>query len=294
MWTPLRHRELLIIAVLALVPIPVTAGSDELLPPEDQKRVETQFLPTGDLFKPLVADFKLPRFTISFRQYHYNEDIIYIAAVGVGEVFGLYRSIDSETGAGWQVSFGGGLLAQFNLDASSKDLMNADYFVGVPFSYRKGAMSYRVLLYHQSSHLGDEFLLHAAPTRMEFSYEALNAIQSYEWREWRGYYGGEAMLRKEPNSLKTWTVQGGIEFHGASPVWGRGFPVAGLDVKSTQEHDWAINISLVAGLEFKGSPHNDRHIRVVLEAYQGHNPHGQFYTENTRIQFHGIGVQMGY
>jgi hypothetical protein len=294
MYTIFRHCAIFLIAFITSAPALADTGPSDPATPVDVQQAETQFLPVGDLFKPLVADFKLPRFTISYRQYHYYEDIIYIAAVGVGEQFGLYRSIDSETGAGWQVSFGGGLLAQFNLDTSSKDLMNADYFVGVPFSYRKGAMSYRVLLYHQSSHLGDEFLLHAAPTRMEFSYEALNAIQSYEWREWRGYYGGEVMLRKEPNSLKTLTVQGGIEFHGASPVWGRGLPVAGLDVKSTQEHDWAINTSLVAGLEFRGSPHSDRLIRVVLEAYQGHNPHGQFYAENTRIQFHGIGVQMGY
>lgn len=293
MHTFLRQCAFLM-AFLSAAPAWAETAAGDLAAPPVIERAATQFLPVGDLFKPLVADFKLPRFAISFRQYHYHEDIIYIAAVGVGQLFGLYRSVDNETGSGWQVSFGGGLLAQFNLDASSKDLMNADYFVGFPFSYRDGATSYRVILYHQSSHLGDEYLLHASPTRMEFSYEALNVIQSHEWREWRGYYGGEAMLRKEPNSLKTLTAQAGIEYHGTSPVWGRGVPVAGLDLKSTQEHDWALNVSLVAGLEFKGVPHSDRHIRVVLEAYQGHNPHGQFYTENTRIQFHGIGVQMGY
>jgi len=277
-----------------MVPVRVLADPGESLTPENEKGVKTQFLPAGDLFKPLVADFKFPRFALSYRQYHFHDDTMYIAAVGVGELFGLYRSVDTSTDTGWQISFGGGLWAQFNLDASSKDLMNADYFVGFPFSYRDGATSYRVILYHQSSHLGDEYVLHAAPTRMEFSYEALNVIQSYERSEWRGYYGGEVIIRKDPSSLKTLSVQGGIEFHGNSPVWGRGAPVAGIDVKSTQEHDWAINTSIVAGLEFKGSPHADRQIRVVLEAYQGHNPHGQFYTENTRIQFHGIGIHMGY
>jgi hypothetical protein len=293
MYTLFRHCTLFFIAFLAAAPASPAQGSDPA-PPAEEPQSETYFLPSGDLFKPLIADIKMPRFFVSYRQYRYQDKAITIGAVGVGQVFGLYRSVDRDSGLGWQVSFAGGLQAQFNLDASSKDLMNADYFVGVPLTYRKGAMSCRVLLYHQSSHLGDEYLLHDAPARMEFSYEALNVVQSYEWREWRGYYGGEIILRKEPNTLKTLSVQGGIEYHGASPVWGRGVPVAGIDLKSTEEHDWAINASLVAGLEFAGSPDRDRHIRVVLEIYKGHNPHGQFYAENTRIQFYGIGIYFGY
>jgi hypothetical protein len=293
MSTLLRYCTIFIVAFFPAASASADPGSDP--PPyTEELQKETYFLPAGDLFKPLIADIKMPRFFVSYRQYRYQDKSVTIGAVGVGQVFGLYRSIDRKSGSGWQVSFEGGLQAQFNLDASSKDLMNADYFIGVPFTYRKGAMSYRVLLYHQSSHLGDEYLLHDDPTRMEFSYEALNVVQSYEWRKWRGYCGGEVILRKEPHTLKTLSVQGGIEFHGSSPTWGRGVPVAGIDLKSTEEHDWAINTSLVAGLEFIGSPDRDRHIRVVLEVYKGHNPHGQFYTENTRIQFYGIGVYFGY
>ncbi|MHB8844045.1 MAG: DUF1207 domain-containing protein [Nitrospirota bacterium] len=283
------------VVLLVFLAAPVSAEPGrEPAPSANGQQTETYFLPAGDIFKPLIADIRMPRFFISFRQYRYQDRAITISAVGVGQAFGLYRSVDRDAGTAWQVSFGGGLQAQFNLDASSKDLMNADYFVGVPFTYRRGAMSSRVILYHQSSHLGDEYLLHAAPTRMEFSYEALNAVQSYEWREWRGYYGGEVIVRKEPNTLKTLSAQGGIEYHGSTQVWGRGVPIAGLDVKSTQEHDWAINTSVVGGLEFIGSPDRDRSIRVVLEMYKGHNPHGQFYTENTRIQFFGIGVYFAY
>ncbi len=48
---------------------------------------------------------------------------------------------------------------QFDLSAPSSDLINTDYVVGVPLSWRSGGWSTRVRLYHQSSHLGDEFLL---------------------------------------------------------------------------------------------------------------------------------------
>ena len=59
----------------------------------------------------------------------------------------------------WQLSISGAVFAQFNLDASSMDLINADYIIGFPLSYRNGSWSARARLFHQSSHLGDDFLL---------------------------------------------------------------------------------------------------------------------------------------
>jgi hypothetical protein len=275
---------------------PASASSAAVAPgAEQQKRVEATFLPVGDLFKPLIADLKQPRFYVSYHRYHYSDGTVNISSVGVGESFGLYRAIDPVDGAGWQVSFGGGLLAQFNLDTSSKDLLNTDYFAGVPFSYRSGPLSYRAYLYHQSSHLGDEYLLHANPQRVEFSYEALSVTGSYEHNEWRGYLGGEVIFRKEPHDLKTLTAQTGIEYYGSAPLWGRGVPVGGLDLKSTEEHHWAVNASLSIGLEFRGDPPGDhRYIRIMLDGYMGFNPHGQFYTENMRINYYGAGVYWGF
>ena len=262
---------------------------------QGRETVQTTFLPVGDLFKPLIADLKQPRFFISYHRYRYSDETINISSVGVGESFGLYRAVDTGDDSGWQVSFEGGLLAQFNLDTSSKDLLNTDYFAGVPISYRTGALSWRANLYHQSSHLGDEYLLHATTRRVEFSYEALNVTGSYELHEWRGYLGGEVIFRKEPHDLKTLAGQAGIEYYGSSPLWGRGVPVGGIDLKIAEEHDWAVNTSVSAGLEFRGDPPGDhRYIRFMLDGYAGFNPHGQFYTENMRISYYGVGVYWGF
>lgn len=292
-----KHRLLWLFAVLVQALLLVILGQEssgnERSDQGASERPSTQstFLPVGDLFKPLIADLKQPRFFVSYRRYHYSSETVNISSVGVGESFGLYRAVDPVDGSGWQVSLDGGLLAQFNLDSSSKDLLNTDYFVGVPFSYRSGTLSYRAFLYHQSSHLGDEYLLHANPRRVEFSYEALSVTASYEPSEWRGYLGGEVIFRKEPHDLKTLTAQAGVEYYGSSPLWGRGAPVAGLDLKSTEEHHWAVNASFAAGLEFRGDPPGEhRYIRVMLEGYKGFNPHGQFYTEGTRISYYGVGV----
>ena len=259
------------------------------------KKVQTTFLPVGDLFKPLIADLKQPRFFVSYHRYQDHAETVNISSVGVGESFGLYRVVDSVDGSGWQVSFAGGLLAQFNLDTSSKDLLNTDYFAGVPISCRTGVLSWRANLYHQSSHLGDEYLLHAKTRRVEFSYEALNVTGSYDMHEWRGYLGGEVILRKEPHDLKTLVAQAGIEYYGSSPLWRRGIPVGGLDLKITEEHQWDMDASISAGLEFRGDPPGDhRYIRIMLDGYRGFNPHGQFYTESMRINYYGVGLYWGF
>jgi hypothetical protein len=292
-----RLTLLIIVSAVLLFAIRGVAVSNEspAAAAKGHEHVQTTFLPIGDLFKPLIADLKQPRFYVSYHRYHSSAENVNISSVGVGESFGLYRAVDPVDGAGWQVSFGGGLLAQFNLDTSSKDLLNTDYFAGVPFSYRRGPLSYRAYLYHQSSHLGDEYILHAKPRRVEFSYEALSLTGSYEPNEWRGYLGGEAIFRKEPHDLKTLTAQAGIEYYGSTPLWGRGVPVGGLDLKSTEEHHWAVNASFSAGLEFRGDPPGDhRYIRIMLDGYMGFNPHGQFYTENIRINYYGAGVYWGF
>lgn len=107
-----------LIALFAATPELADTGPGDRAASPGTEVTETQFLPVGDLFDPLVADFKFPRFAVSYRQYHYQGDRVYIAAAGVGELFGLYRSVDRNSGAGWQISFAGGLLAQFNHDAS--------------------------------------------------------------------------------------------------------------------------------------------------------------------------------
>jgi hypothetical protein len=97
----------------------------------------------------------------------------------------------------------GAVFAQFNLDTPSYDLINADYTIGIPATYRFGDNSLRFRIYHQSSHLGDEFLQSVNPPKqVNLSYEAIELIYSRGWRRWRVYGGGEHLIHKEPGDLK--------------------------------------------------------------------------------------------
>jgi len=130
--------------------------------------------PVGDLFRPLLADPKQPRFFISVNDFHSSVVQYTLASVGIGETFGLYRFLGRREGDGLQLSVEGAIFAQFNLDTSSADLINADYITGLPAAYRYGDTSLRFRIYHQSSHLGDELLLSAnPPQRVNLSFEAV-------------------------------------------------------------------------------------------------------------------------
>ena len=111
---------------------------------------ETVFLPAGNLFKPLLADPKEPRFYISYLTFRRGATKNQGAVGGYGEIFGLYRSDSSTGGYSWQANFSGSVHAQFDLDSPTFDLVNTDYTFGFPFSIRKGAESYRIVIYHRA------------------------------------------------------------------------------------------------------------------------------------------------
>ncbi|MFZ5492519.1 MAG: DUF1207 domain-containing protein [Pseudomonadota bacterium] len=262
-------------------------------PAGSSEPVAGRWFPTPELFRPALADPKEPRFFISPRHYDTGSEKLWMVEVGYGAVFPVYGRIDA-AGDGWNVGISGGLFGLFNLESDSFDLINADYTVGIPFTWRQGAASGRVRVYHQSSHLGDEFLLNAAPERINLSFESLEAVFAYDFAPFRVYGGGEVLLHREPADLDRLMARAGVEYLGREPrtlLPGlRGRPVAGLDLKSFQEHDWALDSSLKVGMQFD-APRSDHFLRLMLEGFRGNSPHGQFYDD--RISYLGLGVLFG-
>ncbi|MDD3651988.1 DUF1207 domain-containing protein [Immundisolibacter sp.] len=261
--------------------------------PKQARAARGRWFPTAELFRPALADPKEPRFFISPRHYDTGSENLWLVEVGYGANFPVYGRIDA-AGDGWNVGISGGLFGLFNLEADSFDLINADYTVGIPFTWRQGARSARLRLYHQSSHLGDEYLLNAAPERINLSFESLEALLAYDLEPFRVYGGGEVLLHREPGDLDRLMAHAGIEYFSRQPATLlpglRGRPFAGLDLKSFEEHDWKLDSSLKLGMQFD-APRSDHYLRLLLEGYHGYSPHGQFYSD--RISYFGLGVQFG-
>lgn len=285
-----RRRLALALAWLGFAPIVSgAAGPEGFLP-----------MPTTDLFRPLLADPKEPRFTMSLLKVKSDLRETTIAAVGFGENFGILRRYGEAVDTGWQLSLAGAVFAQFDINAPSSDLVNADYLIGLPLSWREGAWSTRVRVYHQSSHLGDEFLMRVHPDRINLSFESLELLAAYDLGSWRFYGGGEYLLRREPADLQRGMLHAGAEYRGAAPVWhigelGVAHLVGGLDVKSWEQHDWSAGRSFKAGLEFRparAAGGTARYWNLLFEAYDGPSPYGQFYTYDVAYWGLSIGLHL--
>jgi len=249
--------------------------------------------PSGNLFRPLLADPKQLQFFVSVNRFKSPGVRYAMASIGFGETFGMYRFFGSREGDGLQLSVEGALFAQFNLDTPSYDLINADYIIGIPATYRNGDNSLRCRIYHQSSHLGDEFLQSVnPPERVNLSYEAIDFIYSREWFGWRVYGGGEYLMHKEPDDLKPMSAHWGLEHRGSKPLVWNGRPVGGVDLKSFEQQNWAIDTSVKAGLEFGHPNPGQRRVRLMAEWYKGFDPRGQFY--NNKVEYYGMGVSLGF
>ncbi len=181
------------------------------------------------------------------------------------------------------------MFAIFDLDAESLDLINADYWVGIPVTYRKDSFSALLRLFHQSSHLGDEFLLRSRVDRVNLSYEAVDIKASYKPKNWLRNYGGVTYIfHKEPSDLKPWSIQYGLELKSPKTYFGGKLtPVAGFDFKNRQESDWDVDISVRAGFQVESEKTIWNRIHLMLEYFYGNSPHGQFYER--KIEYISLG-----
>jgi len=249
--------------------------------------------PSDDVFRPLIADPAEPRTFISILGLDTPSERFTIGSIGAGLNFGLYRWPGERAGEGWQIGLFGSVFSQFNLDAASDDLINSDFRIGVPISYKRGAFSARAAIFHQSSHLGDELILSAsAPQRLNLSFEALDFVLAWERGGWRPYAGGFYLLSGDPEGLKKYGLHAGLDYAGRAPLlWGARL-VAGLDLKWFEETGWGVGASAKIGLEF-GRPRPERRgITVLLEAYDGFAPFGQFYRDD--VTYYGLAAQFDF
>jgi uncharacterized protein DUF1207 len=252
--------------------------------------------PQDQIFCPIIADPKEPRSFASLLRGTFpsiekpSGKGTTIASVGLGDSFGLVRWGGPRAGEGVQLDVVGAIFAQFDLDSASNDLINADYIIGVPLTIRRHGFSIRARVYHQSSHLGDEYLLRGSQIQREnLSFESVELLASQEIGPLRVYGGGERIFRRDPDTVKPKLLHVGAELRSGRA--GLLQLVSGADLKTTEQHDWSQALSGRVGFELaRPSPegHPIRLVTIMLELYKGPSPYGQFFQED--ISYVGVGI----
>ena len=268
------------VIMLALVTNPVGAVGQTPLPPT-----------APPVFASLLADPKEPQFLAAYLFAHSPRLAPRLGSVGFGQTIGLVGS------GAWQVAVAATVFSQFDMASRTTDLINTDYLIGLPVTYRRGPLATRFRLYHQSSHLGDQYLVHTHANRVTYSYEAAELLLSEEIANWRVYGGGEYLFMHTPDDLRPGVLHGGIEYRQRDPVvrlgrFGTARLVAGLDGRSVQARSWQVGWSGVAGLEVTNPAASPSGWRwsVLIRTYTGPSPYGQFYQD----QVSSVGLGLGF
>jgi hypothetical protein len=210
--------------------------------------------------------------------------------IGIATDYPLYRGESTSTPAAWQLDLEGGILSQFNVEASSDDLLNTDFLVGFPLTYRNGPYSARFRVMHQSSHLGDELLLRdPAPERINLSLEFADFTLAYRLDRWRFFAGAGDAFRQQPETLDVRNLHGGIEYVSPEGPSGASF-LGGYHYRRSAMTNWSSSSGFKAGVRFRGNQPRSSVLDVLLEYYNGPFPYGQFFTIDT--QYAGIGVYL--
>jgi hypothetical protein len=249
-------------------------------------------LSAEEMFDPLMADPRWPRFSATYQRHLDDDEITHVGSANFGESFAFVRSPKFDWGQ-WEIGIQAGVFSVFDLQSESNDLVNSDFLVGLTASYHYGDFTTIMRLYHQSSHLGDEFLLRNRVDRVNLSFEVLDLLVSFGPWPWLRLYGGGGLLVHRDPALDRGLLQSGIELQ--SPrAFLKGYvrPVAATDLQFRQESDWEIDASVRAGLQIEHPFLRRTKLRILAEFYSGRSPNGQFYER--RIKTVGIGLHLNF
>jgi hypothetical protein len=284
--------------ILAML-LPVITGFSDATPenPAQAASQKTIIFPEGPLFFAPLASPKEPRTHVTWLHLNLPGDSFNIGSVGFGDSFGLVRGPGWGSADAWQFGISGAVLAQFNLDSDSMDLVNADYIIGLPLSYRNGPWSARARIYHQSSHLGDEFLLlpqqpELKQTRINLSFETIELLGGWEWEGIRLTAGPSYIIHTD-TPLNRYSVQGGIDYLSTTPVYTPAMrPFASILLHAWEETGWNPDTSAKAGINIRSPYTEKRAIQIFGEYFHGNLPFGQFY--KLRAEYFGAGINVSF
>ncbi|MEI6531243.1 MAG: DUF1207 domain-containing protein [Chlamydiota bacterium] len=244
------------------------------------------------LWEPWIANPREVMCSIAYRQ---GDRVIgkTASSVSFGSEFPIYRwqglNFFSYKGD-LELSLEGCLYAVFNMNPTTPknvtfthELVNADYYIGIPVTYAHDRMTYRFRLYHISSHLGDQFLVdHPGFVRYNMEYEAIDLKASYQLTKTVEIYGGigDYIISDTSFPMKSLYFDYGFQMfipwvHDRSNdlLWE---PFLALFLQNQQYEGWILNQNISVGIRSRHLDGNSTKMAFSLEYYNGRSQEGTF------------------
>jgi hypothetical protein len=136
-------------------------------------------------------------------------------------------------------------------------------------------------MYHESSHLGDEYEDAFDAKRLDWTREVLVGWASYNAGPWR-ITGSASYALRDELKLKRPGGTFAVDFRGPRRSGGGALrPVAGVFFDASAATSWRVSGSLKAGVALQTTPAG-REIGLALIAHDGLSTQRQFFREESR------------
>lgn len=202
------------------------------------------------------------------------------AEVALGENFPLFLL----RGGSHPIAFGFGpqVYARFSLRDSETALISHDWVVGVNATGDFGPWDATLQVYHESSHLGDEYGDRFSTKRLDWSREVLSAWAGYSTGPWR-FAGNLSYAILDELGLPRAGMAAAVDFTsgGVRAVSQRRVrPTAGIYFAADAATSWRVSTSARAGITVL--PGAGRQVGVAVIAHDGLSTQRQFYSRASR------------
>lgn len=223
-----------------------------------------------EAFPPLIADPRETQLSASYDRRDGEND----SDVALGHAWGLtrWRSGILQEWL-WELDLEAMAYSRFRIDGRSSDLETGDLFANLPLTARRGAVSFKAMLFHENSYRPDRY-----------SVEGLRGLAAFEPASFLRLYGGGAYLIRTVPDPRRWAAQSGVELTTGDLRWSTRAQTRLFVAEDVQSHEnvrWNVNSSTTAGVRIN-LPESPRAVRLQVGYFTGHSPFGEFYRQKDR------------
>jgi hypothetical protein len=171
---------------------------------------------------------------------------------------------------------------RFSLSDSKTALISVDWVAGLNTTAMLGKMAVTMQLYHESSHLGDEYGDRFQAERLDWSREVVAGWITYAAGQWK-VTGGASYVLYDGLSLPRAGAAIGLDWGaGRHRFLTRPFePVLGLYTEGSAATDWRLSTSAKLGVAVRGKG-GARSVGLAVIAHDGLSTQRQFFRRESR------------
>jgi hypothetical protein len=202
------------------------------------------------------------------------------AEVALGENFPLVMLQGGERPIA--LGFGSQVYARFSLSDPKSALISHDWVVGVNATAALGSWDVTLELYHESSHLGDEYGDRFGVSRLDWTREVGAVWVGYRAGGWR-LSGSASYVLIDELGLEPPGFALAVDWRGgplARMLDGRIRPVAGIYTEAAGATGWRVSTSAKLGITLPSG--SGRELGIALIAHDGLSTQRQFFRSESR------------